>query len=39
MRDYFIVDFDNLENNQFVVTNQFYFEGNSENIRTDVLVF
>ncbi len=39
MRDYFIIDFDNLENNRFVVTNQFYFEGNSENIRTDVLVF
>lgn len=39
MRDYFIVDFDNLGNNHFVVTNQFYFEGNSENIRTDVLVF
>lgn len=39
MRDYFIVDFDNLENNQFVVTNQFYFEGNSENIRPDILVF
>lgn len=27
------------ENNQFVVTNQFYFEGNGENIRPDVLVF
>jgi type I restriction enzyme, R subunit len=38
-RDYKIVDFDNLENNYFVVTNQFYFEGNSENIRPDVLVF
>ncbi len=39
MRDYFVVDFDNSENNQFVVTNQFYFEGNSENIRPDILVF
>ena len=39
MRDYYIVDFDSPENNQFVVTNQFYFEGNSENIRPDVLVF
>lgn len=39
MRDYYIIDFDNPDNNQFVVTNQFYFEGNSENIRTDVMVF
>lgn len=39
MRDYFVVDFDNLENNQFVITNQFYFEGNLENIRPDILVF
>ncbi|MGC9602924.1 MAG: type I restriction endonuclease subunit R [Minisyncoccia bacterium] len=39
MRDYFIVDFDRPENNHFVVTNQFYFEGNSENIRPDVMVF
>ncbi|MDP3763780.1 MAG: HsdR family type I site-specific deoxyribonuclease, partial [bacterium] len=39
MRDYFIVDFNNPENNHFVVTNQFYFEGNSENIRPDVMVF
>jgi type I restriction enzyme R subunit len=39
MRDYFIVDFDNIDNNHFVVTNQFYFEGNSENIRPDVMVF
>ena len=29
----------NDNNNQFVVTNQFYFEGNSENIRPDVLIF
>ncbi|MCC6290852.1 HsdR family type I site-specific deoxyribonuclease [Candidatus Nomurabacteria bacterium] len=39
MRDYLIVDFDNPSNNHFVVTNQFYFEGNSENIRPDVMVF
>ncbi|EKE19662.1 MAG: hypothetical protein ACD_8C00124G0011 [uncultured bacterium] len=39
MQDYLIVDFDNFENNQFVVTNQFYFEGSSENIRPDVLIF
>jgi len=38
-RDYKIVDFDVPENNHFVVTNQFYFEGVTENIRTDVLVF
>ena len=39
MRDYMVVDYDNPENNQFVVTNQFYFEGNLENIRPDILVF
>ena len=38
-RDYKIVDFDNPENNHFVVTNQFYFEGVTENIRPDVLIF
>lgn len=38
-RDYKIADFDNPDNNHFVVTNQFYFEGVTENIRTDVLVF
>ncbi len=38
-RDYKIVDFDNYENNHFVVTNQFYFEGVTENIRPDVMVF
>ena len=38
-RDYKLADFDNPENNHFVVTNQFYFEGVTENIRTDVLVF
>lgn len=37
-RDYKIVDFDKIENNHFVVTNQFYFEGQTENIRPDVLV-
>ena len=39
MRDYYVVDFDTPDNNRFVVTNQFYFEGNSENIRPDVMVF
>lgn len=39
MRDYLLVDFDIPENNRFVVTNQFYFEGNSENIRPDIIVF
>src|SRR3990167_3961465 len=39
MRDYYVVDFDNSDNNKFIVTNQFYFEGNSENIRPDVMVF
>ncbi len=38
-RDYKIVDFDNIENNRFVVTNQFYFEGVTENIRPDVMIF
>lgn len=38
-RDYKIVDFNVPENNRFVVTNQYYFEGVTENIRTDVLVF
>lgn len=39
MCDYVVVDYDNLENNSFIVTNQFYFEGNLENIRPDILVF
>lgn len=39
MRDYKVIDFDKLENNHFVVTNQFYFEGNAENIRPDVMIF
>ena len=38
-RNYKLIDTENPENNQFVVTNQFYFEGNGENIRPDVLVF
>lgn len=38
-RDYKIVDFDNIENNRFVVTNQFYFEGVTENIRPDIMIF
>ncbi|MFA5997545.1 MAG: type I restriction endonuclease subunit R [Candidatus Paceibacterota bacterium] len=37
--DYKLVDFENPENNQFVVTNQFYFEGDTENIRPDVMIF
>ncbi len=39
MRDYYVVDFETIDSNQFVVTNQFYFEGNSENIRPDIMVF
>ncbi|MEI6843016.1 MAG: type I restriction endonuclease subunit R [bacterium] len=39
MRDYYVVDFETTDNNQFVATNQFYFEGNSENIRPDIMVF
>ncbi len=39
MRDYMVVDYENLDNNRFVATNQFYFEGNLENIRPDILVF
>ena len=39
MRDYRMVDFDTPENNRFVVTNQFYFEGNAENIRPDIMIF
>jgi len=38
-KNYKIIDFENIDNNYFVVTNQFYFEGNSENIRPDILVF
>ena len=38
MHDYKLLDFDNGDNNQFVVTNQFYFEGDTENIRPDILI-
>ncbi|MBD3330109.1 HsdR family type I site-specific deoxyribonuclease [Candidatus Peregrinibacteria bacterium] len=38
MRDYLVVDFENPENNDFVITNQFVFEGNEENIRPDMIV-
>lgn len=38
-RDFQIVDFTNPDNNRFVVTSQFYFEGTSENIRPDVMIF
>ncbi len=39
MHDYKLLDFNNPDNNQFVVTNQFYFEGDTENIRTDIFIF
>ncbi|MFH1048091.1 MAG: HsdR family type I site-specific deoxyribonuclease, partial [Patescibacteria group bacterium] len=39
VKNYKIMDFKNPENNSFVITNQFYFEGNAENIRPDMLVF
>src|SRR3989338_2522854 len=39
MQDYKLIDFINPANNQFVVTNQFYFEGDTENIRPDIMVF
>src|SRR3989339_260563 len=38
-KDYNLVDFENVDNNHFVVTNQFYFEGDAENIRPDIMVF
>ncbi len=38
-RDYKVIDIENIENNKFVVTNQFYFEGNLENIRPDIMIF
>jgi len=37
--NYKVVDFENIDNNSYIITNQFYFEGNSENIRPDVMVF
>ena len=36
MRDYYVVDFETTDNNQFVVTNQFYFE--PLNIRADIVL-
>ena len=36
---YRLLDFETPENNHFVVTNQFYFEGSMENIRPDIVVF
>lgn len=38
-QDYKLVDFENHQSNHFVVTNQFYFEGDTENIRPDVMIF
>lgn len=38
-RKYTLVDFDNPEKNHFVVTNQFYFEGDTENIIPDIMIF
>ena len=38
-KNYKLIDNEEIENNEFIITNQFYFEGNNENIRTDVLVF
>ena len=38
-RDFQVVDFTNPDNNRFVVTSQFYFEGTTENIRPDVMIF
>jgi type I restriction enzyme R subunit len=38
-QNYNIIDFNNPENNHFVVTNQFYFEGATENIRPDAMIF
>lgn len=37
--EYKIVDFAEAGNNHFVITNQFVFEGNAENIRPDMLIF
>lgn len=38
-KNYKIIDLKNPDNNRFVVTNQFYFEGDTENIRPDILLF
>ncbi|MFA5925623.1 MAG: type I restriction endonuclease subunit R [Parcubacteria group bacterium] len=37
--DYKVIDFEKPENNRFIITNQFYFEGNTENIRPDMMIF
>lgn len=34
-----IIDFDNIENNEFLVTNQFKVQGHSENIIPDIIIF
>jgi len=36
---YKILDFENPQNNDFVATNQFYFAGDLENIRPDIMIF
>jgi type I restriction enzyme R subunit len=36
--DYKLIDFDNPENNHFIVTNQLYFAGDIENIRPDIMI-
>ena len=38
-RYYCVIDLENSNNNCFIVTNQFYFEGNLENIRPDIIIF
>lgn len=38
-RYYRVIDSEDIDNNHFVVTNQFYFEGNLENIRPDIMIF
>lgn len=38
-KNFKLVDFDNVDNNHFVITNQMYFAGNAENIIPDILVF
>ena len=37
--NYKIIDYQNFDNNDFVVTTQFYFEGDTENIIPDVMAF
>jgi type I restriction enzyme R subunit len=36
---YRLLDFTDPDNNNFVVTNQFYFAGDAENIRPDIMLF